>query len=109
MDFSIWLLTFAIIFNALANMFFKYSALYKGDGNWKIWLLFIGFAFGGLNGILYTQAIKKINLNVAYSVFSVGSILIIFAISYFLFSETLTVKKIFGMVAVCVGIGLITL
>jgi multidrug transporter EmrE-like cation transporter len=95
----------AIFFNVLTNIFFKTASLQDKS---KYWLFFGGgLFFGLLNSYFITESIRHIKLSVAYSVFYAMSILLLTLVSVLYFREVLTLKKMIGIVVVCVGIYLL--
>jgi multidrug transporter EmrE-like cation transporter len=88
--------------------------LYKGISNrqssvlWYLLLLF-GLTLGGINVIFFTKALKGIQLNVAYPVFSGACILSIALISSFMFGERISYTNIAGAVVVVIGITLLSI
>jgi spermidine export protein MdtJ len=98
----------AVFFNITANFCFKYSSLEVNRKYLSIVFFVSGLIFGAINTIFYVQSLKKVDLNIAYPVFSAGSIIFISILSLFLFNESLTIQKAAGIVVVCIGIGLIT-
>ena len=89
-------------------------ALYKGLSNRQgsvLWflLLLLGLTLGGINVLFFTKALKGIQLNVAYPVFSGACILLIALISSFIFGEKISAVNIAGAVVVVIGITLLSL
>ena len=101
---NLFFLFLAIIFNTFASTFFKYSSLMKNKMLLSITFLLLGLLLGAINAIFYTKSLKYINLNVAYPVFSAGSIILIIIVSLFLFHEVLSFWKIIGILIICIGI-----
>ena len=88
--------------------------LYKGISNKQssvIWylLLLLGLGLGGINVLFFTKALKGIQLNVAYPVFSGACILSISLISFFVFGETISFTNILGAVVVVIGVTLLSI
>ncbi|MFH1983410.1 MAG: SMR family transporter [Pseudomonadota bacterium] len=88
--------------------------LYKGISNRQsnaIWylLLLSGLALGGINVLFFTKALKGIQLNVAYPVFSGACILSIALISSIIFGERMSAANIAGAVVVVIGITLLSI
>jgi small multidrug resistance pump len=88
--------------------------LYKGISNRQssvIWylLLLLGLTLGGINVLFFTKALKGIQLNVAYPVFSGACILSIALISSFIFGERISSANIAGAVVVVIGITLLSI
>lgn len=88
--------------------------LYKGISNrpssvlWYFLFLF-GLTLGGINVIFFTKALKDIQLNIAYPVFSGACILSIAFISSFMFGERISSTNIAGAVVVIIGITLLSI
>ena len=104
---SLFLLT-AIAFNVLTSTFFKWSALKEVEGGQSTILFAVGLVFGFANAYCYTQSLKTITLNVAYPIFSVGSVIVLNLIAYFFFREQFSVTKFFGIVFLIGGLYLIS-
>lgn len=88
--------------------------LYKGISNRQssfIWylLLLLGLTLGGINVLFFTKALKGIQLNVAYPVFSGACILSIALVSSFIFGERISATNIAGAVVVVIGITLLSI
>jgi len=88
--------------------------LYRGISNRPssvIWylLLLLGLTLGGINVLFFTKALKGIQLNVAYPVFSGACILSIALISSFIFGERISAANIAGAVVVVIGITLLSI
>jgi multidrug transporter EmrE-like cation transporter len=105
---SLFYLSIEVLLNITANFCFKYSSLEVNRKSLSIIFFVSGLIFGGINTIFFTQSLKKIDLNIAYPVFSAGSIILISILTLFLFHESLTIQKAAGIVVICIGIGLIT-
>ena len=92
----------AIAFNVLTSTFFKLSSLNQGT---KSTLLFIiGLLFGFANAYCYTKSLRTIDLNVAYPIFSAGSLVILSLVSYFFLREQFSLPKIMGVLLVIAGL-----
>lgn len=98
-------LLFAIVFNSAASAFFKASAIKEPQ---KLLFLFSGLILGAINAIFYTKSLSKISLNIAYPIFSAGSIIFIAIISFAIFKETMNFKQIMGALLLLIGIFLIS-
>jgi small multidrug resistance pump len=108
MTISLMFLFLAIIFNTLASTFFKYSSLQKDTNTLSIILLVSGLFFGAINALFYTRSLKTIDLSIAYTIFSAGSIILITMVSLILFKESLTVPKAVGIGIICFGMYLVS-
>jgi multidrug transporter EmrE-like cation transporter len=100
------LLILAILFNTAANTLFKFSSVEGGRA--FIGIFTTGLMFGGLNAFLYTKSLATIDLNVAYAVFSAGSIVLITIAAGLFFKEVLAVKQVLGMGIILLGIVLLS-
>jgi multidrug transporter EmrE-like cation transporter len=67
-------LVLAILFNTVASSLFKISAIQKN--RISIIVLLIGLIFGAINAVFYTKSLEKINLGIAYSIFSAGIVVL---------------------------------
>ena len=66
--------------------------------------LVTGLFLFGLNIVFYSLALAKINLSIAYSVMTVGGIVIITLVSCFYLNETINVKQIIGIFLLLLGL-----
>lgn len=103
---SVIFLVSAILLNAGSGVFYKWSA--QSSGAVATLLFVAGLALGGVNAFFYTRSLNRIHLNVAYPIFSAGSILLVALASVLIFSETFSLKQGLGIGAVLVGIVLVT-
>ena len=100
---SLWLWS-AILFNVLTNIGFKYASLVEGNPT-KKWLIFSGgLVFGLLNSVCFTEALKTIPLNTASAVFFSLTIVGLFLVSYFVFSERVNWLHLSGMFVIIAGV-----
>jgi multidrug transporter EmrE-like cation transporter len=72
-------------------------------------LITLGLLLGGVNAVFYTRSLKGISLNIAYPIFSAGSIILVTLISILVFRESITVLKMVGISVITVGVILISL
>lgn len=101
-----WLLS-AILFSVLTNIGFKYASLVEGNPL-KKWTIFsIGLVFGLLNSVCFTEALKTIPLNTASAIFFSLTIVGLFLVSYFIFSEHINWIKITGALVIIAGVAMI--
>jgi multidrug transporter EmrE-like cation transporter len=100
---SVFLLTGAVLFNVVANGFFKAGAEIPDLSFKKAIFIGAGLLIGLLNTLCYIKALEKIDLGIAYPVFSAASILLIGGISFFFFREALSVQKAVGLATICAG------
>ena len=103
---SVIFLAAAILLNAGSGVFYKWSA--QSSGTIALVLFLTGITLGGVNAFFYTKSLNQIHLNVAYPIFSAGSILLVALASVLVFSEAFSLKQGLGIVAVLVGIVLVT-
>jgi multidrug transporter EmrE-like cation transporter len=101
---GVFLLTCAIVFNSIANGFFKAGAELQDLSIRKATLIGLGLLIGLANTVCYIKALEKIDLGVAYTVFSAASIILIALISFLFFKEGISLQKAAGLVVVCVGL-----
>ena len=101
---GILFLTLAIVFNSVANGFFKAGSGIETLTMRKGMLLGLGLLIGLANTICYIKALEKIDLAIAYSLFSAASIILIATISLVLFKEPISVQKAVGLIVICIGI-----
>ena len=100
-------LTLSVLFNSVANTLFKVGADIGTFSPRKLTLLGLGLFIGLANTLCYIKALEKIDLGVAYPVFSAASIVLIALLSLFLLKEGISLQKAAGLVTVCVGLFLI--
>lgn len=98
-------LILAIAFNVLTNLFFKLAGISVASRYWPYFLT--GLFFGLLNSFFITEAVRRIPLSTAFTVFSASSILLLTLVSNLFFRELLTPKKLIGMLVICFGIYLL--
>ncbi len=104
---SAFLLALAIIFNSIANGIFKFASGIQDLSSRKIILLGVGLFVGLLNTLCYIKALEKIDLGLAFPLFSAASIILIALISLSVFKETISVRQVAGLVTICVGMMLL--
>jgi|WetSurSiteA1Bulk_404760.scaffolds.fasta_scaffold248462_1 small multidrug resistance pump len=99
-----FLLVLAIIFNSIANGFFKAGSEIQDLTLRKGILIGLGLLIGLANTVCYIKALEKIELSVAYPLFSAASIILIAAISFLFFKEGISFQKAAGLVTICIGL-----
>jgi multidrug transporter EmrE-like cation transporter len=105
---NLWL-WFAILFNILTNIGFKYASLYDSHPA-KKWTIFtIALVFGLLNSVCFTEALKTVSLNTASAVFFSLTIVGLFLFSYIVFHEGLSWMRVAGTFVICAGVIMINL
>ena len=93
----------AVVFNVVANTFFKMSS---GIPVWtfrKGGLLALGLFIGLANTLSFVKSLERIHLGVAYPAFSAASIVLIALVSLAVFREEITLRQWFGLGTLCVG------
>lgn len=100
-------LTLSVLFNAVANTLFKLGADIEILSPRKLTLLGLGLFIGLANTLCYIKALEKIDIGVAYPIFSAASIILIALLSLFMLKEGISVQKAAGLVTLCIGIVLI--
>ncbi len=103
---SVIYLAAAIVVNMCANMIFKYSTVSK---SLSTAIMMAGIAVSCLTAVFYTKALARIDLSIAFSVFSAGSIIAITILSILLFRETLNLKQTAGLFIMILGIILVAM
>jgi small multidrug resistance pump len=105
----IFLLSFAVVLNAGASIFYKYSSQNSENQIFSMVLLSLGLFIGAINAILYTKSLKGINLNTAYPIFSAGSLILVTIVSIFVFKEAISIQKIIGVFILTAGVVLVSI
>jgi multidrug transporter EmrE-like cation transporter len=100
-------LAVSILFNTVANGFFKQASAIGGLGQRKIILFAAGLFVGLLNTLAYLKALETIKLGTAYPLFAAGSIVLIAAMSFLLFGEPLNWRQTAGLGVICAGLYLL--
>lgn len=98
------LLALAVIFNVAANSMFKYAGAIHDMALRKVTILGIGLLVGLANTLCFIKALEKIDLGIAYPVFSAASIILIGILSPLLFGEQVTLQRSIGLAVICVGL-----
>ena len=114
----LFLLT-ALLLNAGANLLIKYAAIggssaaasQPGLAGLVRPYLSIPFLAGlicfGLNVLIYTQALKKLPISIAYPIMVSIGYLIILVVSWFVFGERLTMTRYLGAALMLGGLWLL--
>jgi small multidrug resistance pump len=100
------LLTVAVVLNVVANGLFKGSSLVQPMGTRKIALIAAGLSFGFVSTLCYIKSLDKIELGLAFPLFSAASIILITLVSVLMFHEGLSLQRAAGIVVICVGLAL---
>ena len=104
---GIFFLTASVVFNTIANGFFKKASAISFFNGRKAWLFAAGLLIGLLNTLAYLKALETIRLGTAYPLFAAGSIVLIALMSLFFFGEPISWKQGSGLVVVCIGLFLL--
>jgi small multidrug resistance pump len=104
----LFFLIFAVLLNAGSNVFYKYSSLNSQQRLLSLVLITLGLLLGLVNAVFYTRSLKGISLNIAYPIFSAGSIILVTLISIFIFKEGITPLKIVGISIISLGVILVS-
>ena len=99
----------SIIFNVLTNISFKYSALNDSVPAKKWGFLALGLLFGLINSVLFTEALKTIQMQVASAIFFAITIIGLALSAYFIFQEEFTVRQMIGISVIIVGVVMVSL
>jgi multidrug transporter EmrE-like cation transporter len=97
-------LTLSVLFNAIANTLFKVGADIETLSPRKLLLLGLGLFIGLANTLCYIKALEKIDLGMAYPVFSAASIILIALLSLLFLKEGMSIQKAAGLVTLCIGL-----
>lgn len=99
----------SIIFNILTNVGFNLSAINDGVPFKKWGYLALGLVFGLINSILFTESLKEIPLQVASAIFFSLTIVGLFLVAHFGFSESVTPLRIAGIFVITAGVVMVSL
>ena len=102
-------LALAVLLNAGSNVFYKYSSLNSQQKILSLILIGLGLLLGAANAVFYTRSLKGISLNIAYPIFSAGSIILVTLVSFLIFRESITTLKIIGIGVVAAGVIIVSL
>jgi multidrug transporter EmrE-like cation transporter len=100
-------LLLSIAFNAVQFVIYKSISHKEVDILWYATFA-LGLMFGAINVVFFTKALKGINLNIAYPVFSGISIFLMITLSHFIFAEKISVLNVIGAFVIVAGVSLIT-
>lgn len=98
------LLALAVVFNVCANSLFKLAGGIPDLTLRKGGILGLGLLVGLANTLCFIKALEKIDLGVAYPVFSAASIILIALVAPFLFSESMSLQRAAGLAVICLGL-----
>jgi multidrug transporter EmrE-like cation transporter len=97
------LLFFAVLFNTAANLLFKHASALPTWTLQKSGLFLLALGLGLANTLLYIKSLEKMDLGLAYPLLSAGSIILIAALSAYVFKEAISLQKILALGTICVG------
>ncbi len=97
-------LALSILFNTVANGYFKAASNVESFTSRKIVLYALGLAIGFLNTLCYLKALETIKLGIAYAVFAAASTVLIALLSLLYFQEAITLQKAIGLGVICIGL-----
>ncbi len=97
-------LTLSIVFNTVANGYFKAASNVPSFTSRKIVLYSLGLVIGLLNTLCYLKSLETIKLGTAYAVFAAASTVLIALMSLLYFQEAITVQKAIGLGVICIGL-----
>lgn len=103
---AVFFLLMAILLNSGSSIFYKWSS--QQSGGTAALLFFIGITLGAFNAFFYARSLARIRLDVAYPLFSAGSVLLVTVMAAVVFAETFSVKQGVGIAVVLFGIALVT-
>lgn len=102
---SLGLVLVSTFLTSAAQLFYK-LAVPRLPEVFTNWPLIAGLVCYGLSAGLFVMALRKEDVGVLYPVFATSYIWVGFG-AWWLFSESLTALKVFGMLIVVLGVGLI--
>lgn len=115
---SYYILAFAIVSNALANILIK-TGINRAGGlrltqlsdivhnfllNWVIWL---GIVFFGLTLLAYANVLSNLNLSVAYPIMTSLGLVIVTLVSVLFLHERLLMMQIAGILFIILGVWMV--
>lgn len=107
----VWLIA-SILLGASGQVLMKWGietgksagATLSAGMNWAgMWPIAAGLASYGLSSVFWLLALKRFPLSTAYPMVSMSYILVM-ALGYFLFNETISMQKWFGVAFISVGV-----
>jgi multidrug transporter EmrE-like cation transporter len=105
----LFFLILAALLNAGSNVFYKYSSLSSQQKMLSLALLGVGLLLGAVNVVLFTKSLKGISMNVAYPIYSAGTIVLVTIASILIFGENVTVLRVVGISVISLGVILVSL
>jgi small multidrug resistance pump len=104
---GILFLSLSVLFNTVANSFFKASADIPDLTVRKGLLLGLGLFLGLVNTLSYIKSLEYVPLGVAFPVWSGACIVLISLVSFAVFNESISLRQWVGLATVCVGLLLV--
>jgi multidrug transporter EmrE-like cation transporter len=104
---GLFLVSVAVVLNVVANGLFKESSLVQPLGMHKIALIAGGLGFGFVSTLCYIKSLDKIELGLAFPLFSAASIILITLVSVLIFKEGLSPLRATGIAVICLGLVLL--
>jgi len=102
------MLAAAFVLNAGSSLLYKLSSLNAADKRLGALLLLAGLGLGAANALLYTRSLEGMKLNVAYPIFSAGSLLLVSLASRFALNEGFSIVRLVGMGTLIAGAVLVS-
>jgi undecaprenyl phosphate-alpha-L-ara4N flippase subunit ArnE len=100
---GIVLVVIAALLEGLGQVFLKKSTLTKA--RWRFWIA-AGVAVLGVEAFIYTQALKFLDVSIAFTILSINLITITL-LSAILLKEHVTRKRWIGVTLIFVGVALV--
>ena len=97
----------SVAFNVASYLLYKSIAQKQSGALWFV-IFSAGLILGAINVLLFTKALKDIQLSIAYPIFSGGCIFLMALFSHAIFGERMSVTHIVGAVVIVVGIALMS-
>jgi len=113
---TILVLVFAIIFNAVANIFIKMGMIRVGHMETAVSFIkkilaqpmfFAGIFSFGLALLLYSMVLTTLKLSIAYPIMVSMGLIIVVLVSYFFLKETIHPIQIVGFLLIIVGVWMV--
>jgi multidrug transporter EmrE-like cation transporter len=106
MQLAIAFLSLSIVLNSASNLILKFASSSQGIA--RAAKVVLGLALGVCNVLVYSRSLEKIRLSIAYPALSIGSIVVITAVSALIFKDPLPVKTVAGIGFAMFGVFLIS-
>ncbi len=101
---GILFLTISVLFNVVANGYFKAASNVPTYTSRKILFYGLGLVIGFLNTLCYLKSLETIKLGTAYAIFAAASTILIALVSLLYFQEAIGVQKAIGLGVICLGL-----